>query len=95
MLLNTGSLSSGAAAAAAIAPAKQVQLELGSEVQVQVCWQVDFSHFEFQGAITNFEVAVLKQQRPNLKPYCHTCPGSKARGGGGAAQTALGVVASC
>ena len=52
----------GRQAVAAVEPAnlKQVQIdaELALEVQVQVYWQVDPNHFEFQRAVTHFKVEV-------------------------------------
>ena len=55
--LNIGSLSRGAAAAAAVDPASQVPS------QVQIYWQGDPNHFEFQCDLTNVKVEVLRKER--------------------------------
>ena len=62
---NDGSLSSCAAAVAVVEPEKQVQLELASEVQVEVYLQVDPNHFEFHHAVYKFDTLL---QHVHLQP---------------------------
>ena len=56
--------------AAAVEPGKQVQLDSELASEVQVYWHVDLNHFEFQRAVTHFEVENLnsKSRGVNLKP---------------------------
>ena len=73
----------GRRAAADVEPAEQVQLEFASEVQVQVYWQLDPNHVEFQSAVANFEVGVLKSRGFKFKTLPRrsrgTCTGSRRR----------------
>ena len=54
--LNIGSLGGMATASAAVKPTKKVELQLALKYQLQVYWEVDSSHVEFQRAVTTFEL---------------------------------------
>ena len=64
--LDTSSLSRGAVAAGPqlpSSPQSKFNLNLLRDFKFKPYWQVDPNYFEFQSAVTNFEVEVLKMQR--------------------------------